>query len=317
MIFQAIRDDTAPEAYAYRVSLDEDQALKVLDGQHVGVYYASNHLAFTITAVPAHDAIGTAVPTSLTVDAKDVVTLHVNYKPASTAFVYPVVGGTGWEGGFRTIEVTMPPPEESEEGLVEIGESISLVHGHTALPEGLYVRSRVSAQSAPRPATNGHRFSRRYLFSECRWLPEDFPEQPVPPRDRWVEIGANCLRGGDESRLLLGMSIHGWYWYEPDKKIWILEDEEECDKWGPFKPAMVHCEPRPVAGWDYHHLVLYGNFRLKSGTTANALPVAECITLWGVLTLNQPHKHERESIISNAHDGGFGEPWTPCEWPQQ
>lgn len=40
-------------------------------------------------------------------------------EPAHDAVVYPVIGGTGWEGGFGTIVVEMENPEEEEEGTID------------------------------------------------------------------------------------------------------------------------------------------------------------------------------------------------------
>ena len=42
-----------------------------------------------------------------------IVTLTVEHRKAAEeghSFVYPIIGGTGWEGGFQTYQVEMPPP---------------------------------------------------------------------------------------------------------------------------------------------------------------------------------------------------------------
>lgn len=123
MTFQNLRDTAAPTDYSWVVQLDSDQSLKLLDPQHAQVYYEGGHAAFSITAIPAHDAIGTAVPTELTVEAGGVLTLRVLHHSAN--FVYPVVAGAGWEGGFSTYQVVLPPaqPTEPQEPVVVIESS--------------------------------------------------------------------------------------------------------------------------------------------------------------------------------------------------
>ena len=117
MFFAAIRDDSAPESYSWRVDLAPNQELKWVDEHDAAVYYNDNTIAFWIRAKPASDAIGTEVPTSIGVSGQ-VVTLTVHFKAGHEGkpFVFPVVGGAGWEGGFRTIEVEMGPNTAEEEG---------------------------------------------------------------------------------------------------------------------------------------------------------------------------------------------------------
>ena len=67
MIFQDIRDSSGPEVFSWEVHLEPDQELKAIDEKHAVVYYEGEHPAFGITAVPAHDAVGTNVPTKLMV----------------------------------------------------------------------------------------------------------------------------------------------------------------------------------------------------------------------------------------------------------
>jgi hypothetical protein len=127
MIFEAIRDDSASQDYSFKVELGEEQVLRSVDDTHAEVYYSGHLPAFSITSLPAHDAVGTAVPTTLTVDGRDTITLHVHYKAGHEGqpFVFPVVGGTGWEGGFRTIHVELesglPKEEYWESSMLTVG----------------------------------------------------------------------------------------------------------------------------------------------------------------------------------------------------
>jgi tripartite motif-containing protein 71 len=305
--FSNIRDESAPAEYSWEVALEADQELKQVDSQHVQVYYKGGHPGFTITAEPAHDAIGTTVPTTLSITKSNVVTLHVNFK--GEHFTYPIIAGTGWQGGFTTYEVEMPPPQalpgEEKEEWEELGVTFT---------SGLsYDRIRLSAQGPPlaRPGLTGHPFTHRYKFSECRFQLAELPEIPQPERrpQLMVEIEGSCMKDNPDEHILAGMSLRGWYWYKSGVEIWVNKSEEECIKWGPYKPAKVNCEAVPSR--DPHHVVLYGNFRFPPGTIAHPLDESECDTLWAVLTVAAPHKHDREPLIDEVPEG------EPCDWPQK
>jgi hypothetical protein len=110
-IFPAITGPEAPEEYPFRVSLGEEQHLEQVTPTEVAVRERGVTL-FTLKSGAAHDAVGSAVPTTLTLTGLDTVTWTISYRAGNLAaggapFVYPIVGGTGWEGGFRTISVEM------------------------------------------------------------------------------------------------------------------------------------------------------------------------------------------------------------------
>lgn len=249
------------------------------------------------------------MPTKLSVSGKNIIILTVEHhvNPAQgQPFIYPVSAGAGWEGGFQSNEVEMPPPElpEEKEEWEELGVKIT-----EAYP---YARVSLSAQGPPlaRPASNGTIFSHRYKFSECRYQADKLPKVSNPKRREWlITIEGNCMQEKGTDDLLAAMALRGWYWYRPNKEVWTNASEEDCKKWGPYMPAVVHCEAVPRR--DPHHVVLYGNFRFQPGTPANFLWVSSCTTLWAVLTVGAPHKHEREPIISAAEEGEF------CDWPQR
>lgn len=97
----------------------EDQELQQVSDTEAKVLDEGGHVAFTIEAEPAHDAIGTEVPTTLAVTEPNLITLTVHHRAGNPAaggapFDYPVVQGVGWEGGFQTATVNMPPPTEQE-----------------------------------------------------------------------------------------------------------------------------------------------------------------------------------------------------------
>jgi len=109
MAFPEIQGPEGPEEYSWEVKLGEEEELKAIDERQAGVFWEDGTQAMTITAAAAHDAIGTSVPTTLAVSGPNVITLTVHHR--SALFDYPVTSGEGWEGGFRTEQVVMPPGE--------------------------------------------------------------------------------------------------------------------------------------------------------------------------------------------------------------
>lgn len=217
MIFTAIRDESAPETYSYRVELAEEQELKAIDEQHAEVYYSGFGPAFAISAVPAHDAIGTTVPTTLTVDGPDIVTLHVHYKPAAGAepFVFPVVAGTGWQGGFQTTEVEMPS-ESGEEGtevdelFVSAPEPITPEEAAEAESDSGEVEPLVLLDHQP-GRTKGHYF--RWIRCETRFVVID----PTEPKARGGEVdcGNPFTRKVGSEEAVYSFGIRGRFYVNP------------------------------------------------------------------------------------------------------
>lgn len=119
MSFRAIEGPDGPEEFSWTVKLFEGQTLVQIDDDSAVVKYDDDHTALHIEAALAHDAEGTSVPTTLAVSAPDVVTLSVHHRAGNPAaggapFHYPIVNGVGWEGGFQTYYVQMPPGEPIE-----------------------------------------------------------------------------------------------------------------------------------------------------------------------------------------------------------
>lgn len=107
--YQSIRDKAAPEKYSWEVKMSGNQVLNLVNDQYAEVKHAvKGTVAYGIVADPAHDSIGTTLQTSLDVSG-NILTLTVPHR--SKQYVYPVVGGVGWEGGFTTSLAVMPPPE--------------------------------------------------------------------------------------------------------------------------------------------------------------------------------------------------------------
>lgn len=218
MIFTAIRDESAPENYSYRVELAEEQELKQIDDQHAEVYYAGFGPAFAISAVAAHDAIGTTVPTTLSVDGPDIVTLHVHYKPASGAepFVFPVVAGTGWQGGFQQTEVEMPSGNgeentEAEELVVSAPEPTSPVEAAEAEADSGEVEPPVLLDHQP-GKTKAHFF--RWIRCEKRFVVVD-PTAPKDGRGGEVNCGNPFTREVGDEAAVYSFGIRGRFYVNP------------------------------------------------------------------------------------------------------
>lgn len=119
MGFPAILGPEDPEEFCWEVNLSEEQELVQIDDRTVQVFISGGFPSFTISATKAHDAEGTTVPTTLAKTGRNLITLTVHHRAGNPAaggapFVYPISQGEGWEGGFQTATVTMPPPTEQE-----------------------------------------------------------------------------------------------------------------------------------------------------------------------------------------------------------
>lgn len=114
--FPTIYGPSEPEEVSWEVILGEEQELRQIDEQEIGVYYSEGPRAFPIQAGPAHDAAGATVPTTIQVTGENVFTLIVHHREGNPAaagapFDYPIVAGPGWEGGFVPTEIEGPPDE--------------------------------------------------------------------------------------------------------------------------------------------------------------------------------------------------------------
>ena len=132
MVFPEITGPEAPEEYPFHVTLGEEQFLRPVSATEVDAYYPGYQRAFPIIAEEAHDAVGTTVPTTVKLTARDVVTLTVHHREgnpaaAGASFVYPISGGGGWTGGFTTVVVPMENPfAELERKIIEANPPATL-----------------------------------------------------------------------------------------------------------------------------------------------------------------------------------------------
>jgi hypothetical protein len=119
--FPMITGPEAPEEYPFQVEpLPAGIVMRqISDQQVIAEYVAGRHEAWSITAGPASDVEGSTVPTTIVLSEDEegpVVTLIVHYRAGNPVaggapFLFPIVNGAGWAGGFHTNTILMPPPE--------------------------------------------------------------------------------------------------------------------------------------------------------------------------------------------------------------
>jgi streptogramin lyase len=236
MIFEAIRDQLAPEEYSYQVELGEEQGLRQIDPQHVGVYTAGE-LAVTISATPASDAVGTAVPTTLRISEENIVTLTVQYKAGNSGvpFVYPVMAGSGWEGGFRTVLDEMRNPlGESEAGGPE-GPPARGYHDFSFAVGAPEPEPEATASDDSGDAGRPH-LRIPFFGSDCRWH-----------EARFIPFVTNCTNYAEQQELkhpywernLLWRGVEGGhFWIVQGHTVWYHGNQY----------AQMHCEVTERAG---------------------------------------------------------------------
>jgi len=310
MTFTAIRGPQAPEKYAFTLDLEEGMALKPLDPQHAVVMYPDGvHHALSITAVEAHDAIGTTVPTSLSVTG-NVVTLTVPHKGGS--YIYPVIAGAGWEGGFETYEIEMPKGESEGEPAIEEEEIEGTLSGYY---DQLTYGSPVFVSND----TDGAPIRRRgYNFHRCKWTgnypnaPEGKPNEPLPPKER-KEVSQGCHGTQGQFTVDWAVSIHGVYEYKRGEWAWVKE-EPECSKWGPDEPAKVKCYATSLKK-TFPHPDVIGDFRFRPGTL-NGSPRAGCFEFDGVLPSYHLEVLPGEKTLENNYHFSEQGVWEneKCPW---
>jgi streptogramin lyase len=330
--FQHIRGMASPDEYSWRVDLHDGMYLHAPDNQAVEVRYPGGQVAFTVATEPAHDAVGTSVPTELSISAGGIITLHVRHKAQS--FVYPVVAGAGWQGGFITEQIDGPLDEqeqrEEEERIArEAQEALEAENEWTdertsnVLYERTQVKIRASALSAPlfSASSSGTNPPRKYVFSLCHYKPVFVPEvdstgEPLPPPSKPVRregttnslaMVGSCLNKDARDDLLAATALGGYFHYINGAKVWVNDGEyRDCLKWGKYQPAQVNCGVQPK--WSKTGITVRGDYRYPSSAELHPNgPV--CLTLYGHLNAAPPHKVVQNEMYSKVM---FNE---PCPWP--
>jgi len=338
LVFQTIRDESGPTSFTWEVHLEAGQQLKLNDSQHATVYFASGHPAFSIAAEPASDAVGTTVPTELEVVSANLVTLNVKHR--EQPFVYPVLAGAGWEGGFQSVEIQGPKDEqelreererlEQEEREQREAEEAGEVSEASVDSVGLEELVTISVTGPPEaaassadgpPLTGGvqqYTFKHHFKFFTCDYSAGG-PGVPDAPQmiNAWAASKPTyCKQWINETTPLnAGMNVKGWWkTNQVSRYTWIPKGDLECNKFGRAQPALVHCLKRPdePAG-EGHEVHVLGDFRFPPGSNyflgspVSASPPA-CVTVQGRLA-NGPESHKEEPFISPSKVGD------ECNWP--
>jgi hypothetical protein len=274
--------------------------------------------SFTITAKLASDAIGTAVATTLKKIGRDIVTLTVHHRAGHEGqpFVYPVVGGSGWEGGFRTVEVGMDNVQLEEPGEVEESEisSESLSGGNlkdvSFGPPLLLLRESDGTEIK----------HRAYNFHRCSWgygpkFPEGKPSEPLPPKER-DEVINQCHGTEDNGYfyVLWAESVWGNYQYRPHQWSWD-PDGPNCIKWGELQPKLIHC--LETSNLKSAHLDVLGQYRFPpTHFNGGGLGQATCHQIDGVLPRWNWQEYEGERVLESLFHSrhSFINPNDNCNW---
>jgi hypothetical protein len=214
MAFQDIRDPSASESYTWAVRLSQGEQLKLIDEQHARVFWEDGTEATLITAQPAHDANGTTVRTTLSVSG-NLVTETVHYK--EQVYVYPIVAGVGWEGGFQTVEGHIPPTEQSGEEVEESGREINAAFitewSYSAPEPATLAEAAVDPQTIALEART-HVEHRRFRYIGCHEMDDTAP----PYRNNYngeVNCGNPFIHDTGSSGIAFNYGIGGSYFRLP------------------------------------------------------------------------------------------------------
>ncbi len=337
MIFQAIRGPDGPESFSWEVQLEPDQKLKSIDAHHAvvyfGNYFGNEYPAFGITAEPAHDATGASVPTTLQVIENNVIKLTVEHRQAAAEgrpYIYPIIAGTGWEGGFQTYEVEMPPPtplEGEEESIEEEEEFFEAPPGESPkIAISSYGPPIADASTAPSQAAspNVPKYSRGYNFDECAFrvvggvIQPGEGDGPPPPERLRAQASRQCHghyenSDGQEVEIVWALSMSGTFHYKYGHWVWTNE-APDCRKWGRDQPKKIHCGI-PGPNVSNERLDVVGDFKFPPGIYAPS-PNAMCYRLDGVLPIRPGEPIPGEPVFhGRLHNPHLGvEPGTECPW---
>jgi tripartite motif-containing protein 71 len=220
LTFEDIRSSTAPEHYAFEISpYSSELELQQVSPQKIeAVYKEGGWSAFTLEAEPAHDADGHSVPTHLTLNGPLLVTLTVEHRGISSEtgqpFVYPVVAGTGWQGGWfgGIVEHYEPPPpsEPPSETGEEPGEELVVSAPEPSTPQQAGITDpSLIAQSR----TSTSRYFVRHI--RCGTKPVYWTEGLLEYGPERFECGNPFTRtvGTDDSEFSFG--VKGYFYLSP------------------------------------------------------------------------------------------------------
>jgi DNA-binding beta-propeller fold protein YncE len=333
LTFKTIRDASAPKAYEWDVALSPGQTIKLLDPAHAVVYYESGDPAFTITAEPAHDAVGTPVATSLSISGATVA-LNVGHQEKS--YVYPVMAGAGWQGGYTSVLIEGPQDEqevkeeeeriqrEIQERLEEEWEGEGEEQSEATVGvAGAQVRVSISSTGPPTPVAfasgpdsglSDYTTAHKFKFNTCYY---GVGSPAIGSLVAWASGGPpeRCREWVGEIKLNSMHAVHGWYRSNSIlSRVWIKAGNLHCDKYGRDQPARVNCGKRPqtpVAS--PNELEVFGNYRYPPGndffeTVGPFSTPSACVTTSGRIKWGDGIE-KNEDVVTPTRKGDA------CDWP--
>jgi len=325
--FQQIRTVDASDEFSWQIDLQEGMYVKAASADAVEVFYENDHPAFTVTAVEAHDAVGTTVPTDLSVEPDGVLTLHVQHK--SQPYVYPVIAGSGWQGGYISTELDGPMDEQEtreaaeqaarelhermeQEGLVYTEEYASEYINQATL-----LTAKVSVVSGPIASGSSSDNPRHWVeVSYCLYPGINIPEVEYPPppeaehREKTSDgrsVLGSCVDKDTDQELLAAIAVGGYFHWINGKKVWHNDNEYfNCTKVGKHQPAKVNCGIQPKESKT--GITIRGDFRWPDDIYHPVGPT--CETIYGHVNSSVPHKEVKEEIWDQLY-----KPSEKCDWP--
>jgi sugar lactone lactonase YvrE len=249
--FEDIRSSSAPEHYGFEIEpYGSELELRQVSPTVITAFYKEGgYSAFTLEAEPARDADGHTVPTHLTLNSPLLVTLTVEHRgiAAETGkpFVYPVVAGTGWQGGWFYGVVEKYVPEEEDEDEKE-GESVSEGGSSVTImasgPPEVMPHSSDAWQIEPLSSIP---FERRFKFTYC--VPKHIPGNPAPPGsfeglNRQISPETSECHREDFEGVRWATTVHGHYEYKAHHWVRVQAGRVDCGGWGEQYPEKKNCK---------------------------------------------------------------------------
>jgi hypothetical protein len=287
MAFQSIRDASSPETFSWEVELGSRLSMSQIDSENIGVYHPDGSEAMLISAVLAHDAVGKAVSTTITLEAPNIVTLTVKHR--AVGVTYPVVSGASFEVGYEFVETYDPPPpaEAGEEGEEEETGELEI-----SAPE---IVSAAEAEVEDLIAWRHHIEHKSFRWIQCHHM-DDIPDVHLIKKPGGV-CGNPFTRARGEEDVAFNYGIRGDYYILPGK--WVKHkgsstDHIECDK----MLDSEHIENWGLIHWNYFIFPAskcewYGHTKDGGGSFAeygkHITPYGEWT--WGYTTNTQNPQH--------------------------
>jgi len=192
------------------------------------------------------------------------------------SFVYPVIDGIGWEGGFVSTEITGPKDEKEireererlereaheavEQGTAEEYEELALMIEALGFSmETAYFGPPQADVTEPpflaRDPANVPTRSRAYRFNKCHFYPgTELPTSPggVGGYKRPSGNGASQQCHGSyeehdgEHSLSWAYAVVGEFKYKWNHWVWLHKAQQCVPPWGPDKPRQLACEGPPL-----------------------------------------------------------------------